>query len=107
MDKTYKLYLDGVISTQGFGERYGPLENRSKQLSDEIPRLQGEADFPAIQHLSSEEVVSQAQDVYGGWENLTDEEKRGIVEHMVDRVTVSQDSVSIELFSSPVPPQTT
>jgi hypothetical protein len=106
MDKTYRLYLDGVITTHGFGDRYGPLEARMKQLSVEIPRLQGEADFLAIQHLSSEEVVSQAQDVYGGWDALTGEEKRGIVEHMVERVTVSDDSVSIELFNFPAPPQT-
>lgn len=106
MDKTYRLYLDGVISSQGFGERYGPLEARSKQLSDEVPRLQGEADFLAIQHLSSEEIVSQAQDVYGGWDNLTGEEKRSIVETIVERLTVREDSVSIDLLYSPATPLT-
>lgn len=100
-DKTYKLYLDGVISSQGFGERYGPLEARLKALGDEIPRLQGEADFLAIQHLSSEEIVSQAQDVYGGWENLTPEEKRSIVEGIVEKILIYEDTVAIDLYHSP------
>lgn len=105
MDKTYKLYLDGVISTQGFGERYRPLEGRLKALQDEIPRLQGEADFLAIQHLSSEEIVSQAQDVYGGWDKLTAEEKRAIVEGVVERIVVHEETISIDLYHSPVAPQ--
>jgi site-specific DNA recombinase len=105
MDKTYKLYLDGVISSEGFGERYGPLETRSKALADEIPRLQGEADFLAIQHLSSEEIVSEAQDVYGGWDNLAQEEKRGIVETIVRLATVHEDSVTFDLLYSPPTPQ--
>ncbi len=106
MDKTYRLYLDGVISSQGFGERYGPLETRARQLADELPRLQGEADFLAIQHLSSEEIVSEAQDLYGRWDNLSSEEKRAIVETVVERITVGETTVSIDLQYSPPSPQT-
>jgi len=103
MDKTYRLYLDGTISSQGFGERYRPMEERLRQLSDELPRLQGEADFLAIQLLSSEEIVSQAQGLYGRWETLLEQEKRGIVENVVSRITVGRDSVSIDLYSAPNP----
>jgi site-specific DNA recombinase len=106
MDKTYKLYLDGVITPGGFGERYGPLEIRLAQLHSEIPRLQGETDFLAIQHLSSEEIVSEAQTLYGRWDTLLAEEKRSIVENVVERITVSKDSVDIDLYSSPDFPQT-
>jgi site-specific DNA recombinase len=107
MDKTYRLYLDGHISSDGFGERYRPLEERHKQLTDELPRRQGEADFLAIQHLSSEEIVSEAQDLYGRWDTLMPEEKRGIVENIVERITVTKDSVLIDLYYSPDPPPTT
>lgn len=106
MDKTYKLYLDGTISSDGFGTRYSPLEARAKQLADEIPRLQGEADFLAIEHLSSEEIVSEAQDLYGRWDTLLPDEKRGIVESVLLRITVGKDSVSIDLCYSPPSPQT-
>lgn len=106
MDKTYKLYLDGTISSQGFGQRYGPLEARAKQLGEEIPRMQGETDFLAVQHLSSAEIVSEAQDLYGRWDNLVADEKRGIVESVVNRITVGKDSVVIDLYYSPATPLT-
>lgn len=105
MDKTYHLYLDGVITSEGFGERYGPLEIRSKELGDEIPRLQEEADFLAIQHLSSEEIASEAHDVYGGLGQLAQDEKRGIVETIVQLATVHEDNVTFDLLYSPPTPQ--
>lgn len=103
MDKTYKLYLDGVISTHGFGERYKPLEERLEQLTKEIPRLQGETDFLAEKLLSSEEVIAQARDLYGRWNDLPFEDRRRIVETVVDRVTVDEDSVTIDLAYTPTP----
>ena len=101
MKQTHRLYLDGEISSKGFGGLYRPLEERLAQLEGEIPRLQGEIDFMAIQLLSKEDVVSQAQDLYGRWDTLTFEEKRSIVESLLDRVTVGRDSVTIDLLSSP------
>lgn len=106
MDRTYRLYLDSTISSEGFGERYRPLEERVRQLADEIPRLQGEVDFLAIQLLSREEVVAHAQDLYGRWEHLAQEEKRRIIENVVERVTVGKDSLCIDLFYAPQPPIT-
>jgi hypothetical protein len=101
MKKTHRLYLDGEISSRGFGDLYRPLEERLTQLDTEIPRLQGEIDFMAIQLLSKEEVVSEAQNLYGRWDTLTFEEKRSIVESLLDRVTVGRDSVTIDLASPP------
>jgi site-specific DNA recombinase len=101
MKKTHRLYLDGEISSKGFGDLYRPLEERLAQLDTEIPRLQGEIDFMAIQLISKEEVVSEAQNLYGRWNTLTFEEKRSIVESLLDRVTVGKDSVTIDLASPP------
>ena len=106
LDKTYQLYLDGVISSAGFGTRYHPLEERFRQLAEEIPKVQGEADYLAIEHLSSEEIVSEAQDVYGRWDTLDTTEKRAVVEAVVERVVIKDDTVSIDLFGSPAPSQT-
>jgi site-specific DNA recombinase len=106
MDKVYQLYMDDVITTQGFGDRYKPLEGRAKELADEIPRLQGEADFLAIQHLSSEEIVSEAQDLYGRWDTLLSDEKRAVAETVLERITVSEETVSIALHYAPTSPPT-
>jgi site-specific DNA recombinase len=101
MDKVMRLYLDDQISREGFGVEYGPLEKRHKQLEDEIPRLQGEIDFLKIHHLASDQIFHEAQDLYGRWESLEQEEKRQIVENIVEKITVGQEDVAINLCYLP------
>ena len=101
MDKTYHLYISDQISADGFGRTYKPLEERLKALDDQLPRLQAELDFQRIQNLSRDEIISEAQDLYGRWTDLLPEEKRQIVENVVERVTVGHASVSIDLSYVP------
>src|ERR1017187_8895314 len=54
MDKLYHLYQADEISRDGFGARYRPLEERLRQITDQIPHLQGEIDFLKVQFLRSE-----------------------------------------------------
>lgn len=103
MDKTYRLYLDGELSPRGFGERYRPMEERAEQLAEEIPRLEGEADYLAVELISKEEFASVGADFYGRWEGLDVSEKRAIVESILDRVTVGNDAVTIDILGTPTP----
>ncbi|HEY4505173.1 MAG TPA: helix-turn-helix domain-containing protein [Candidatus Paceibacterota bacterium] len=88
MEKVYKLYVSDQISADGFGRTYKPLEERLKALDDQLPRLQAELDFLRIKNLSRDEIVSEAQDLYGRWSDLLPEEKRQIIENVVDRITI-------------------
>ena len=97
MDKVYKLYVSDQISADGFGRTYKPLEERLKALDDQLPRLQAELDFLAIQNLSRDEIISEAQDLYGRWSDLLPEEKRQIVENVVERITIGKEDVAIDL----------
>lgn len=101
MDKIYRAYVNDEISMEGFGRSYRPLEERLKQLEEESPRLQGELDFLKIQYLSRDEILSEARDLYTRWPVLSSEEKRQIVENVVDRVTVGEDEVAIDLCYLP------
>jgi site-specific DNA recombinase len=103
MDKVMRLYLDDKISKEGFGIEYGPLEKRLKQQEDEIPRLQGEIDFLKIQHLSSDQIFREAQDLYSRWETLEQEEKRKVVENIVERIVIGKDDITINLCYLPSP----
>ncbi|MEB3221092.1 MAG: recombinase family protein [Candidatus Sericytochromatia bacterium] len=105
MDKVMALYLADQLSKEGFGERHKPLEARRATLRDEIPRLQGEISFLKISLASSDEVIREAQDLYSRWDELTLDEKLRIVEQAVDKVTVGEGEVSIELGFRPQPPQ--
>lgn len=101
MDQTYRLYLDGGISSQGFGIRNRPLEERLAQLDDQIPQLQGEIDFLKIRFLSSDQILTEAKDLYGRWQDLEQQEKRKIVENITEKITIGKDDVTIDLCYLP------
>jgi site-specific DNA recombinase len=101
MDKTYRLYIGDQISPEGFGRTYRPLEERLKGMEEELPRLQGELDFLKVQYLGRDEVLAETRDLYDRWPNLAAEEKRAIIEAIVQQVQVGKEVVEIDL--SPFP----
>lgn len=103
MDRVYKLYVDEVITTKGFGARYKPMEERQAQIEEQIPEIQAEIDFMKIQHLSRDQVLSEAQDLYSRWPELTYEHKREIIESITERIVIDKDEVQINLCF--LPPQ--
>jgi site-specific DNA recombinase len=100
-DKLYALYLNDELTSRGFGERNRPIEERRVQIDEEIPRLQGEIDFLKIEHLSGEEVAEEALDLYRRWEDLSQEDRRTIVQAIVERVTIGKDEIEISLAYLP------
>jgi len=101
MDVVYRLYVEKQISSEGFGKRNRPLEERAKQIEDEIPCLQAEVDVLKISLLSSDENLNAARNLYGQWPKLSFEDKRKIVENIVERITVGDGEISIELYYLP------
>ena len=101
MEKVYRLYIADRITADGFGFKYRPLEERKRQLDEEIPAVQGEVDFMKISHLSSSEVIAEAQDLERSWPRLTHDEKRKIVEAITEKITVGKDELEIRLCYLP------
>lgn len=101
MEKVYRLYLDDQITSPGFGSRYKPLEERLNQIEDQVPQLQAEIDFLRIQYLSSDQILTEAQDLYSRWEDLSSEEKRKIVESITENIIVGEGEVTIHLAYLP------
>jgi site-specific DNA recombinase len=106
MDKTYRLYLDDEITSQGFGSRYKPMEQRLKQIGEQIPELQGEIDFLKIQYMSKDEILSEAKGLYSRWQQLDSDEKRKIVETITEKIIVGTEDVTINLCYLPSPTPT-
>jgi site-specific DNA recombinase len=103
MNKIVQLYLDNQMSKEAVGTHYRPLEERLKQIDQQLPELQGEIDFLKIQYVSSNEVLSEAKDLHTHWPTLTSEEKRRIVETITNKITITNDEVTISLSSIPRP----
>jgi site-specific DNA recombinase len=101
MTRTHKLYLDGEITGQGFGQFYKPAEERLNQLLAELPKLEAEIDHLKISTLSAEEVVAEAEKLYARWPTLPVEDKRKIVECIVERITIGKDEIDLTLSYLP------
>jgi site-specific DNA recombinase len=100
-EKLYRLYLDDRLSPESFEKKHRPLEERLKQVGNELPRLQGEIDFLKINYLSSSEVISEAQDLYSKWPSLPFEEKRRVIENITEKIVVGDGDISLELCYLP------
>lgn len=103
MDRVYRAYVADELPVEGFGRQYRPLEERLRQIEEELPRLQGEVDFMKIQLLSKDEVISEARDLHDRWPQLSFEEKRQIVETIVEEVVICKEDIEIRLAGLAVP----
>jgi site-specific DNA recombinase len=101
MDKIYRAYTNEEITMEGFGRHYRPLEERLKQIDNQIPEVQGEIDFLKIQYLSSDQIFNEAKDLYSRWPQLTSEEKRKIIENITEKIVVGKEDVTINLTYLP------
>lgn len=101
MQRVYRAYVADEISVQTYGSQYRPLEERLGQIDDELPRLQGHLDFLKIQLLSQDEALTEARDLYSRWTDLELDDKRQIIDTIVEQVVVGKGDVEIHLSYLP------
>jgi site-specific DNA recombinase len=102
MKQTHELYLARQISVEGFGDLYKPLEQRLLELQCELPRLEAEVDALRVNNLSADEVLSEANQLYSRWPQLPVEDKRKIVEGILEKAVIGPGD-EIELTLSYLP----
>jgi len=101
MEKIYRAYINEEIAMEGFGRHYRPLEERLKQIDSQIPEIQGEIDFLKIQYISSDQIFNEAKDLYSRWPQLTSEEKRKIIDNIIEKIVIGTEDVTINLTYLP------
>ena len=101
MNKTHKLYLEGSVTSQGFGQFYKPTEERLNQLQASLPKLQAEVAALKVNNISAEEVVSEAKTLYDQWPSLDNDRKRKIAESIVEKITIGDGTVDLTLSYLP------
>jgi site-specific DNA recombinase len=101
IERVYKLYQATKLTPESFSRFFKTLEEREKQLEADLPKLQAELDALKINHLSTEEVLAEARDLYARWPHLTFEDKRRIVESITDKIVIGKEEVSISLCYLP------
>lgn len=101
MTRTHKLYLEGQITAQGFGQFYKPAEERLNQLTAVLPKFQAEVDNLKMNDLSADEVLAEAQTLYDRWPKLTNDEKRQVAEAIVEKVEIGVGEINLTLSYLP------
>jgi site-specific DNA recombinase len=101
MRKTYQLYQADQITPEGFGKIYKPLEEQERALTAELPKLQAEVDAIEMHQISAEEVLTEATGLFQKWPKFTQEEKRRIIESIVEKITLTGDTIDITFSYMP------
>jgi site-specific DNA recombinase len=100
-EKVYQAYVADELSVKTFGSEFRPLEQRLEQIGNQIPEIQGELDYLRIKYLASDEVITEARDLYSRWGDLVIEEKRRIIENIVERISIGKEDISISMVYVP------
>ena len=100
-DKTHQLYLDGGLTVQQFKDRYQPLDDRKRQIEDELPKVEAELDLLKVDELSSEQVMEEARDLHARWSKMDFEGRRRIIELLVKDIVIGQGEITLNLCYKP------
>ncbi len=101
MTRTHRLYLEGQITAQGFGQFYKPAEERLNQLVSELPRLQAEVDFLKVNKLSADDILHEANTLYDRWPAMASDDKRKIVESLLEKIVIGDGEIDISFSHLP------
>lgn len=101
MKQTHRLYVEGQITAQGFGDFYKPAEVRLNQLVSELPKLQAEVDFLKVNKLSADDILHEAGSLYDRWPKLPSDDKRKIVECLIEKIVIGDGEIDITLSHLP------
>ncbi len=101
MQRTHRLYVEGHITPQGFGDFYKPAEERLNQLLREAPKLQAEIDLLRVNRISAEDVAKEADSLYSRWPLLPLDDRRKVAEAVCEKIVIGKDDIDITLSCAP------
>ncbi len=97
--KLFELHEKNQIETDRFNEFYREPNEQLKQLERTVPTLEGEIKVMRGHARSSDYILEEAKSLYDNWDDLTNEEKRNVVEAITEKIVVGDGEVNITLYS--------
>ncbi len=105
MERLLDLHIKGEIPTKGFNKHYNPLFEQSEQLQVTIPLLEKEYKDMSTVKNSVDEIIESSKDLYSGWDRLSQEEKREVIEAITNAIVFDGQNLTFKLKHI-TPPQT-
>ncbi|WP_394692368.1 recombinase family protein [Hyphobacterium sp.] len=94
-------YLDKTLKPARFRELDTRAGERLEQIDTSIGGLEGQIAALEVADASSDEIISEARDLYGRWDKLTFDQKRRIIESITDEIIVGDRDIQIHLHYVP------
>lgn len=104
IDKLLDLHVSGEIPTEGFNKHYTPLFEQMEQLRLTIPMLERELKDLSGEKKSVDDVIENAKDLYSGWNKLSHQERREVVEAITTSIVFDGQNLTFKLKNI-TPPQ--
>jgi len=103
-DTLFKLHEAGEIPLKGFGDRYKPLFERQEALQRQLAEAEAALAILKVDSLSADHILLEGQNLADRWPGLAFEDKRRIVEDLIDQIVIGTDNeVAINLLYFPSP----
>lgn len=101
MNNVMELFHEGKLPKDSFPTHYNPLHTNSKKNFQKIAQLEAEIDTLKLQHVSSDQSFHDARTLHDRWGSITFEDKRIIIEYIVESVIIGQADIEINLSYLP------
>jgi len=101
VDTLFDLHGKGEIPTEGFNHRYRPLYDRQKALGEELASLEASLDILKVDTLSSDYILAEGKTLADRWPKLNRDEKRRLVEDLVEEIVVGENEIDLKLLYFP------
>lgn len=94
-DALIPLYNKGLLTSDQFKERFQPLDARTKQIGEEIPRVEALIDVLKVDGLNKEHIIQEGQTFYDRWPKMNKDERRQIAELFIEKIIVGEDDLTM------------
>ncbi len=104
LEKIMSLYQAGEIPQRGFSRFYNPVFEQVEQKEVFLSKLQGEINALKLQLSLSDDVIKDAKHLLKLWKNMEMEEKRKVVENVLQKYIVGENEIHIIFNYLPTSP---
>ncbi len=97
IDSLIELHSQGKLPTDRFDERFSPLNKQLEEVSNSIGEISTLITSFEIHKSSVDSIVAEARELYTNYPTFNSEEKRRIVEVVVNKIIVGSADIEIQL----------
>lgn len=101
IDALVALYQKGLLDDAGFAQRYEPHRTERDALAEELARLESHKGKVAARLTRQADALAETRNIHERWADMELPDKRRLIETVVDRVTIDEDSVTFDYLFNP------